>query len=71
MTTTFLLNDETVTTDVSPGTLVLDWLRNHHSKPGTKEGCKEGDCGACTVLIGELEGERVRYRPMTSCLIAR
>ena len=36
---------------------------------GTKEGCKEGDCGACAILIGELAGAAVRYQPVTSCLV--
>jgi xanthine dehydrogenase small subunit len=48
---------------------VLDYLRRKERLTGTKEGCKEGDCGACVVLVGELQGERVVYTPQTSCLI--
>jgi xanthine dehydrogenase small subunit len=39
---------------VSPTLSVLDWLREHAHCTGTKEGCNEGDCGACTVVVGEL-----------------
>ncbi|MEM7582727.1 MAG: FAD binding domain-containing protein [Acidobacteriota bacterium] len=67
--TRFLLNDREVSAAESAGLLVLDYLRHHRRLTGTKEGCKEGDCGACTVLIGELEGEAVSYRPITSCLM--
>ncbi len=52
----FLLNDEEVETECSPGLLVLDFLRKRLGLIGTKEGCKEGDCGACAVLVGELKG---------------
>jgi xanthine dehydrogenase small subunit len=65
----FILNDEEVSTCVPAGTPVLDFLREHRRLTGTKEGCREGDCGACVVLVGELSGERVRYRPVTSCLM--
>ena len=65
----FLLNDALVETTEPGGLAVLDFVRRRRELKGTKEGCKEGDCGACTVLVGELEGERVRYRPMTSCLM--
>ena len=49
--------------------LVLDWLRTVRHLCGTKEGCKEGDCGACMVLVGRLMDGVMAYRPMTSCLI--
>jgi xanthine dehydrogenase small subunit len=65
----FILNDREVTAWESPGRLVLDYLRDSERLTGTKEGCKEGDCGACTVLLGSLENGSVRYVPMTSCLI--
>ena len=67
--TRFILNDREVETDASAGLLVLDFLRNNERLTGTKEGCKEGDCGACAILIGELEGDAVRYQPVTSCLV--
>ena len=67
--TRFILNDRGVETAAPAGLLLLDYLRNDKRLTGTKEGCKEGDCGACAVLIGELEGEAVRYQPVTSCLV--
>ena len=67
--TRFILNDREVETEAPAGLLVLDFLRNCERLTGTKEGCKEGDCGACAILIGELEGAAVRYQPVTSCLV--
>ncbi len=67
--TQFLLNNEHIKTDLSPGMTVLDYVRYHKQLSGTKCGCREGDCGACTVLVGELtQGGEVDYRSMTSCL---
>lgn len=67
--TQFILNGETVRTRAAQGLLVLDYLRDRAGLYGTKEGCREGDCGACTVLVGTLDGDSTRYLPMTSCLI--
>ena len=50
-------------------TSVLAWLREQAHCTGTKEGCNEGDCGACTVLVGSLQADgRVLYRPINSCI---
>lgn len=65
-----LLNDRLVEVDVPDGTLALGWLRERHGLVGTKEGCGEGECGACAVLLGEREGDVVAYRAVTSCLLA-
>jgi xanthine dehydrogenase small subunit len=65
----FILNDQDITTDLPTGMTVLDLVRYHRNLKGTKIGCREGDCGACTVLVGELVDDRVRYRSMTSCLM--
>ncbi|MBV8393559.1 MAG: xanthine dehydrogenase small subunit [Alphaproteobacteria bacterium] len=62
----FVLNDQPVTVaDVSPMTTLLDWLREHRGLKGTKEGCAEGDCGACTVVLEQPDGHRA---PINSCI---
>ncbi|NUO01711.1 MAG: FAD binding domain-containing protein [Saprospiraceae bacterium] len=67
--TYFLLNNEPIHTDLPSGMTVLDFVRYHKMMTGTKCGCREGDCGACTVLIGELDSKGgITYRSMTSCL---
>lgn len=68
--TRFILNDALVESNAPEGTVVLDIVRYHEHLKGTKIGCREGDCGACTVLVGELHNDRVEYRSMTSCLLA-
>jgi xanthine dehydrogenase small subunit len=54
--------------DIPPTTTVLNWLRDSERRCGTKEGCAEGDCGACTVAIGERVGDGVHYRAINSCI---
>jgi xanthine dehydrogenase small subunit len=66
----FLLNDTLIETDMPPGTTVLDMIRYHQHLMGTKIGCREGDCGACTILVGELKNNSLTYQSMTSCLLA-
>lgn len=66
---TFLLNDQRIETDLPLGTVLLDFVREYKHLKGTKIGCREGDCGACTVLVGELQHGQIRYRSMTSCLM--
>jgi xanthine dehydrogenase small subunit len=70
----FLVNQELRSEHaLDPNMTVLQYLREHLGKPGTKEGCASGDCGACTVVVGELvqdeQGEdNLRYRSLNSCL---
>ncbi|MCA1623048.1 MAG: FAD binding domain-containing protein [Acidobacteria bacterium] len=65
----FILNNQTIETDLPAGTTVLDFVRYHKNLKGTKIGCREGDCGACTILVGELVENFVKYRTQTSCLM--
>ena len=65
----FILNNQTIKTSLPAGSTVLDFVRYHKRLMGTKIGCREGDCGACTILVGSFEGEKLVYRSMTSCLM--
>ncbi|MFA6596663.1 MAG: FAD binding domain-containing protein [Ignavibacteriaceae bacterium] len=65
----FICNDQEITTELHPATTVLDFVRKNMRLTGTKEGCREGDCGACTVLVGELNKNDVDYKSMNSCLL--
>lgn len=64
----FILNNEVVKTSENNGMTLLDFIRENKSLKGTKIGCREGDCGACTVLVGVLNGEKVTYQSITSCI---
>lgn len=65
----FILNGEDVSlSDVAPDETLLDFLRLRRSLKGTKEGCAEGDCGACTVLVGRSSGGELIYESVNACI---
>lgn len=65
----FVMNDKKVETLLPAGTVVLDFIRQHQRLPGTREGCKEGECGACTILMGQLKDNGLQYKAVASCLL--
>lgn len=66
----FLLDGQVISLDaVDPTLTALELLRGPLRRTGTKEGCGEGDCGACTIVVGELDGAQVRWRALNACLL--
>ena len=58
----FLLNDKILEIkNPDPNQTILNYIRTELKKTGTKEGCSEGGCGACTIVLGELVGDEIKY----------
>lgn len=64
----FILNDSSIAVEDNPAKTLLDFIRIDAGLKGTKEGCREGDCGACTVLLGEVIDNKLKYKSVNSCL---
>ncbi|TPV22266.1 xanthine dehydrogenase small subunit [Pantoea anthophila] len=65
----FLLNNQLVSeTALDPNLTILNYLRTRQQRPGTKEGCASGDCGACSVTLGKAVDGRMQYETVNSCL---
>ena len=63
----FLNNEKIDVSNSDPNSSLLDWIRIEKDLKGTKEGCAEGDCGACSILLSPINGGE--YRPANSCLL--
>ena len=69
-TVEFTLNDkQVILADPDPTLTLLEWLRESRMLTGTKEGCNEGDCGACTVIATGLENGSAQSRAVNSCIL--
>ncbi len=67
--TQFILNGQVRNIAAEPGRTVLEHLRLHEHLTATKEGCAEGDCGACTVAIGRRAGDGLKFSAVNSCIM--
>lgn len=66
----FLVNEQMIElTSFAPNLTVLNWLRTNMGKVGSKEGCGTGDCGACTVVVGDLVNGQWHYKSINGCLM--
>ena len=65
----FILNNELIETEAPSGTAMLDFIRKNQQLKGAKLVCKEGECGACSAMVGQLVDGKVVYQSMTSCIM--
>jgi xanthine dehydrogenase small subunit len=66
---TFIVNNKEVKTNAPSASSLVDYIRGELHLYGTKIGCREGDCGACTILVGEIKDGELKYQTMNSCLM--
>ena len=65
----FLFNDKIFElSNPDPNQTILNFIRTELKKTGTKEGCAEGGCGACTVVVGELNKNNIEYKAVNACI---
>ena len=64
-----IVNNDIVSLTLPSGAVTLDVIRDHLHLKGTKEGCREGDCGSCMILVGKLNKDGIQYRIVNSCLL--
>ena len=66
----FILNNKKITTKANKSMTLVDFIREDKNLKGTKIVCREGDCGACTVLVGQLSkgSKSINYQTITSCI---
>lgn len=65
----FFVNNQCVIKNITPDTTALQLIRSELGFTGTKEVCKEGDCGACTIAYGRWSGDKFVYHALNSCLL--
>jgi xanthine dehydrogenase small subunit len=65
----YIINNRESESQSPPGSLTIDLIRTQLKLTGTKVGCNEGECGACTILLGEIKGTDLQYKAVASCLL--